>query len=104
MQKFNPVKKEDNYELEPETEGPILLGDVEKMTLSTELTRESIIEFHEFLLDAARSGHSFVTEKESGSPVWNYGTNGRHFCGGLALQPWSVIFDCPSLRFEKIVS
>ena len=26
---------------------------------------------------------------------------GAIFCGCLALQQWSVIFDCPSLQFEN---
>ena len=45
------------------------------VSLSRELTNESVIFLHNHFLDAARRVVSLVTEKDSGYMVWNYGTD-----------------------------
>ncbi|MBT6177145.1 MAG: hypothetical protein HOI23_07840 [Deltaproteobacteria bacterium] len=73
---FEAAKKEDgSYEMKPVGEENKVFGAVGGMNLSRELTKESVIELHNHFLDAARRGVSFVTEKDSGHMVWNYGTD-----------------------------
>ena len=59
----------------PKTDAPSIIGTITSKTLARELTKESIIELHNHVLQAARRGVSFVTEKSSGHMVWNYSTN-----------------------------
>ena len=74
--KFEASKKEDgSYEMKPVGDENKVFGAVNGMSLSRELTKESVIELHNHFLDAARRGVSFVTEKDSGYMVWNYGTD-----------------------------
>jgi hypothetical protein len=76
---FAPEKQADNtYKMVPTSEEATIIGDVSGRVLSRELVRESIIALHNHVLNAARRGVSFVTEKSSGNPVWNYGTKGMH--------------------------
>ena len=74
--KFEASKKEDgSYEMKPVGDENKVFGAVNGMSLSRELTKESVIELYNHFLDAARRGVSFVTEKDSGYMVWNYGTD-----------------------------
>lgn len=73
---FSPNKSEDGtYEMKAVGDANAVFGKVDNMSLSRELTKDSIIELHNHFLDAARRGVSFVTEKSSGHTVWNYGTD-----------------------------
>jgi hypothetical protein len=74
---FNAEKQEDGtYKMVDTSEDARVLGRVTDRTLTRELTKESIIALHDHVLNAARRGVSFVSEKSSGHMVWNYGTDG----------------------------
>ncbi len=74
--RFRAEKKEDGtYEMVATSDEARLLGRVTNRTLTRELTKESILALHNHVLDSARRGVSFVTEKSAGYMVWNYGTD-----------------------------
>ncbi|MED5463221.1 MAG: hypothetical protein VX699_01100 [Myxococcota bacterium] len=74
---FAPTQQADGtWTMVPTSSKPRIIGAVTGRTLSRELTHESLVEFHEHVLEAARRGVSFVTEESGGYMVWNYGTTG----------------------------
>ncbi len=74
---FAPKQQDDGtWTMVPTSPEPRIIGAVTGRSLSRELTHESLVKFHEHVLDAARRGVSFVTEESGGYMVWNYGTTG----------------------------
>ncbi|MDP7038200.1 MAG: hypothetical protein QGI45_03515, partial [Myxococcota bacterium] len=74
---FEPVKKDDGtYEMKAVGDANKAEGKVQDLKLNKELTKESVVAFHNHMLEATRSGVSYVTEKSSGHAVWNYATDG----------------------------